>query len=74
MPKSVSHKKTKDRTQILTEKIKKSPNLKELILIDNGGRRWGGDRRNYSYSLHIPERRSGNERRSGADRRKTSRI
>ena len=48
--------------------------LKKLILIDNGGRRCGGDNRNYSYSLCIPEMRSGNERRSGIDRRKTSRI
>jgi hypothetical protein len=48
--------------------------LKKKFLIDNGGRRCGGDCRNYSYSLHIPERRSGRERRSGMDRRKTSRF
>ena len=38
--------------------------------LDNGGRRTGGDRRKYSYSGHIPERRSENERRCGEDRRK----
>jgi len=42
--------------------------------IDNGGRRSGGDRRNYSYTLHIPERRIGKDRRSGEDRRKTPRL
>jgi len=39
--------------------------LERLISLDNGGRRSGGDRRNYSYTLHIPERRSGKDRRSG---------
>ena len=38
--------------------------------LDNGGRRTGGDRRKFSYSGHIPERRSGDERRCGEDRRK----
>ena len=37
--------------------------------IDNGGRRSGIDRRQFSYDLHIPERRSGIDRRSGVDRR-----
>ena len=36
---------------------------------DNGGRRSGGDRRKYSYTLYIPERRSGKDRRDGTDRR-----
>jgi len=48
--------------------------MNKLILADNGGRRSGGDRRNYSYTLHIPERRSGKDRRSGRDRRKSPRI
>jgi hypothetical protein len=48
--------------------------LERLISLDNGGRRSGGDRRNYSYTLHIPERRQGNDRRSGEDRRKTVRT
>ena len=38
-------------------------------LLDNGGRRLGVDRRQFSYFMHIPERRSGKERRSGLDRR-----
>ena len=46
----------------------------QLIILDNGGRRSGGDRRNYSYTLHIPERRSGDDRRSGTDRRKFPRA
>jgi hypothetical protein len=45
-----------------------------LISLDNGGRRTGTDRRNYSYTLHIPERRNGNDRRSGDDRRKILRT
>jgi hypothetical protein len=47
--------------------------LEQLIILDNGGRRSGGDRRNYSYTLHIPERRNGPDRRSGTDRRKLPR-
>ena len=37
---------------------------------DNGGRRSGIDRRRYSYSGHIPERRDGFDRREQVDRRK----
>lgn len=44
------------------------------ILKDNGGRRIGVDRRGFSYSLHIPERRSHDDRREGDDRRKANRI
>jgi len=44
--------------------------LEQLVILDNGGRRSGGDRRNYSYTLHIPERRNGEDRRNGSDRRK----
>lgn len=39
------------------------------ILRDNGGRRSGIDLRQFSYSGHIPERRSGNDRRCEPDRR-----
>lgn len=39
-----------------------------------GGRRMGGDRREYFYACCIPERRSGLERRAGVDRPRTSRI
>jgi len=48
--------------------------LAQRISSDNGGRRTGGDRRNYSYTLHIPERRKGKDRRTGDDRRKASRT
>jgi hypothetical protein len=37
--------------------------------MDNGGRRTGIDRRRYSYSGHIPERRIGSDRRAQQDRR-----
>lgn len=48
--------------------------LKKMNLIDNGGRRFGDDRRLYSYNGHLPERRSGEDRRSGLDRRSESRT
>jgi hypothetical protein len=48
--------------------------LEQLLILDNGGRRSGGDRRNYSYTMHIPERRSEKDRRCGNDRRKFSRA
>ncbi|MBT8331052.1 MAG: hypothetical protein KJP06_01870 [Deltaproteobacteria bacterium] len=45
-----------------------------LTSTDNGGRRSGGDRRTYSYTMHFPERRSGEDRRKKEDRRKTPRY
>lgn len=42
----------------------------EILPVDNGGRRLGMDRRYFLYFNHIPERRSGIDRRSGGDRRK----
>jgi hypothetical protein len=39
------------------------------ILHDNGGRRSGNERRKFSYDYHIPERRSGIDRRIRPDRR-----
>jgi hypothetical protein len=41
----------------------------EQGLRDNGGRRSGMDRRQFSYTGHIPERRVGEDRRSRLDRR-----
>lgn len=41
----------------------------KMMLIDNGGRRFGDDRRLYSYNGYLPERRSGDDRRSNLDRR-----
>ena len=46
----------------------------EHTLTDNGGRRSGIERRQFSYDFHIPERRSGKDRRSGLDRRLTPRT
>jgi len=40
-----------------------------LAMRDSGGRRLGGDRRRFSYSVCIPERRPGPDRRAGLDRR-----
>jgi len=42
-------------------------------MLDNGGRRSGTDRRKFSYSAHIPELRSGKDRRKGLDRRRQQR-
>jgi hypothetical protein len=39
------------------------------IAENNGGRRSGIERRKIVYTIHIPERRSGNDRRLGKDRR-----
>jgi len=39
------------------------------LMHDNGGRRSGIKRRLFKYDMHIPERRLGNDRRSGLDRR-----
>jgi hypothetical protein len=42
---------------------------KKRWLLDNGGRRLGIERRHYSYSDHLPERRVNAERRNELDRR-----
>jgi len=39
------------------------------FLKDNGGRRSGIERRYFSYTSFIPERRSDNDRRTSLDRR-----
>lgn len=44
-----------------------SPRILEIA--DRGGGRSGIERRRFTYSAHIPDRRSGLERRSGEDRR-----
>ena len=46
-------------------KVEVSPSF----LSDRGGRRLGIDRRRFTYTLHIPERRIGRERRRIKDRR-----
>ena len=46
-----------------------APEIERIQLKDNGGRRSGIDRRVFSYAGYLPERRTGEERRSGFDRR-----
>ena len=46
-----------------------NPSRVVYSLRDNGGRRAGIERRHFSYSDHIPERRGGEERRTRFDRR-----
>jgi len=41
----------------------------KIPAIDNCGRRQGIERRQFSYSVHIPERRTGKDRRRGKVRR-----
>lgn len=48
--------------------------VEALEIRDNGGRRSGIDRRCYSYTGHIPERRSGFDRRKLEDRRQKVKI
>lgn len=44
----------------------------KATLRDNGGRRSGIDPRQFSYTDHIPERRSGKDRRNEPERRNCS--
>jgi hypothetical protein len=41
--------------------------MKTPAVHDHGGRRSGVDRRQFSYAIHIPERRSGKDRRKNWD-------
>ena len=49
-------------------------NQMKAIPQDNGGRRFRLERREFSYSIYSPERRSDKDRRSGRDRRKSKRT
>ena len=44
------------------------------FIIDNGGRRLGIERRQFEYSLYVPERRLGIDRRISPERRDDPRI
>jgi hypothetical protein len=61
-----------------TNKIIKSstmqPGMGNLAFVDSGDRRSGMDRRTFSYTCYIPERRLGAERRNGQDRRRNPRF
>lgn len=48
--------------------------MNNKIFFDNGGRRSGTGRRRFSYSVHIPERRTSIDRRKGLERRGDQRI
>jgi hypothetical protein len=41
--------------------------MNNLGITDNGDRRFGMDRREFSYTAYLPERRSGKDRRSASD-------
>ena len=58
-----------DDGSFVRRKFLKEQGIMDTILYDNGGRRSGIDRHQYLYTRHIPERRSGEERRRGNDRR-----
>jgi len=49
--------------------MKKRTKTDNTLTPDNGGRRSGAERRNFSYTYCIPERRNGQDRRKGKDRR-----
>ena len=55
--------------QFLRPPCRQSTKVPTVWQIDNGGRRSGIERRRFSYSVNIPERRSGKDRRCGIDRR-----
>ena len=63
-----------DGSDVIDSWIFKKENLKEvtmerLVFLDNGGRRSGSARRQFSLVMHIPDGRSAVDRRSGIDRR-----
>jgi hypothetical protein len=55
---------------IVCQENGKDRKLEAMNDSDNGGRRKNVDRRQYNYTVHIPERRLGTERRNSEDRRK----
>jgi len=54
--------------------IERNHRVNELNIADNGERRKNGDRRQFSYTAHIPERRKRIDRRSSRDRRELDRL
>jgi hypothetical protein len=46
----------------------------KFMILDYGGRRIQKDRRKFSFTTHLPERRVIKDRRGGKDRRKVPRI
>jgi regulator of extracellular matrix RemA (YlzA/DUF370 family) len=68
----ISHPPSEDR-HVLTHH-QDNRQVKSLKPADRGGRRRERDRRRFSYTLYIPERRSEMKRRQGKDRRKPDRT
>jgi hypothetical protein len=68
---SFQGKKKQGQQQIMPYFFQKTKQNKVMasFIRDNGIRRLGLDRREFSYDEHIPERRSDIDRRSGLDRR-----
>ncbi len=54
--------------------IERNHRVNELNIADNGERRKNEDRRQFSYTVHIPERRKMIDRRSSRDRRELDRL
>jgi hypothetical protein len=53
--------------------MKKQAKTDNVLHSDNGGRRSGAERRSFSYTYYIPERRTGKDRRHGNGRRMSQR-
>lgn len=53
--------------------MKKQTKIENAPDADNGGRRLGAERRSFSYTYYIPERRDGRDRRQGKERRMSHR-
>ena len=43
--------------------------MNDFVIAENGSRRSGIDRRGFSFTAYLPERRSGKDRRTGFNRR-----
>ena len=56
------------------ENNEREPKLDALNPSDNCGRRKNVDRRQFAYTIYIPERRVGEDRRNGMDRRQNTRT
>lgn len=54
-------------------KNERDNSVNDINTAGQGGRRKNGDRRQFAYTFHLPERRSGLDRRAGKDRRKANR-
>lgn len=68
----------KDKIQFNETQIETNPQTETVTMDkacewDKGGRRLGLDRREFMYSDYSPERRSGQKRRNGFDRRSEQR-